>query len=229
MKNEASEKCDPPVLPRQRQIPRRIDDGIAQHIFTSVEDHYRKEYFEVIDAVHGDLQRRFLQKNFLFVRNLEQLLLNSANGKGFSLPQDFRTLYENDIDMQKLLLHLQKLPDAIKAAPHDAIQSREVTKVQTICNFFKEQPGVKSLQSEVHKLLKLYLTIPVTTSTAERSFSALKRIKTYLRSSMTQQRLNHCMLLHVLRHKTDSLSLEDIAKDFMERNERRSSFFGRFS
>ena len=45
VKNEASEKCDPPVLPRQRQIPRRIDDGIAQHIFTSVEDHYRKEYF----------------------------------------------------------------------------------------------------------------------------------------------------------------------------------------
>ena len=55
VKNEASEKCDPPVLPRQRQIPRRIDDGyIAQHVFTSVEDHYRKEYFEAIDALHGD-------------------------------------------------------------------------------------------------------------------------------------------------------------------------------
>ena len=44
------------------------------------------------------------------------------------------------------------------------------------------------------------------TSTAERSFSALRRIKTYLRTSMNQARLNHCMLLHVLRDKTDELN-----------------------
>ena len=100
----------------------------------------------------------------------------------------------------------------------------------------KSRQSVKNLTNSLvlnHCYLKftnyIIFNNPVTTSTAERSFSALKRIKTYLRSSMTQQRLNHCMLLHVLRHKTDSLSLEDIAKEFMERNERRSSFFGRFS
>ena len=27
VRNEAADKCDPPVLPRKRQIPRRIDDG----------------------------------------------------------------------------------------------------------------------------------------------------------------------------------------------------------
>ena len=32
--------CDPPVLPRQRQIPRRLDDGTAQHSFSSVEKYY---------------------------------------------------------------------------------------------------------------------------------------------------------------------------------------------
>nr|CAH7756469.1 unnamed protein product [Callosobruchus chinensis] len=43
---------------------------------------------------------------------------------------------------------------------------------------------------EIIKLLKIIMTIPVSTCTAERSFSALRRIKTYLRSTMTQQRLN---------------------------------------
>ena len=31
---------------------------------------------------------------------------------------------------------------------------------------------------------------------------------------MTQQRLNHCALLHVLREECDELDLRDIAKDF---------------
>ena len=59
--------------------------------------------------------------------------------------------------------------------------------------------------SEVHKLLKVYLTIPVTTASSEFNFSALKCIKTYLRNSMTQSRLNHCMLLHVHKDRTDCI------------------------
>ena len=82
------------------------------------------------------------------------------------------------------------------------------------------------LFTEVDKLLKIYLTIPVTTSTAERNFSALRRIKTYLRNSMTQARLNHCMLLHVSRNKTDELNNVEIAKEFIGRNERRRNYFG---
>ncbi|CAB1320945.1 unnamed protein product, partial [Coregonus sp. 'balchen'] len=44
---------------------------------------------------------------------------------------------------------------------------------------------------EVCKLLKRMLTIPVTSTSAERSFSCLKRIKTYLHNSCEQERLTH--------------------------------------
>ena len=96
--------------------------------------------------------------------------------------------------MQKLSLQLQILPDAIRSNAKDL---QEVTQVQRICDVLNEQPGIKKLLTEVHKLIRNYYTIPVTTASAECSFSALKCIKTYLRNSMTQQRLNHCMLLHV--------------------------------
>ena len=127
--------------------------------------------------------------------------------------------------MQKLSLQILLLPDAIKS---NTTGIKEVTKVQTICDVLNEQPGVQKLLTEIHKLLKIYYTIPVTTASAERSFSALKRIKTYLRNSMTQQRLNHCMLLHVHVKQTDQLDLIDIAKEFVRRNERRRTFFGNF-
>ena len=86
VKSEAANKCDPPVLPRRRQIPKRIDDGASPHVFSNVEDLYRKEYFQAIDCVKGELERRFHQDNFLLVRNIETILINSANGKTLFFP-----------------------------------------------------------------------------------------------------------------------------------------------
>ena len=83
--------------------------------------------------------------------------------------------------------------------------------------------------SEIHKLILIFLTVPITTATAERSFSALRCIKTYLRNSMTQQRLNDCLILHVHREKTDHLNLTEVAQEFIERNDRRKESFVKYN
>ncbi|CAF4647500.1 unnamed protein product, partial [Rotaria sp. Silwood2] len=46
------------------------------------------------------------------------------------------------------------------------------------------------LYPNIHYLLVFLATLPVTTSSAERAFSSLKRIKTYCRSTMAENRLN---------------------------------------
>lgn len=43
-----------------------------------------------------------------------------------------------------------------------------------------------NIYPNIHKLLKILCTLPVSTATPERSFSTLKRVKTYLRNSMTE-------------------------------------------
>ena len=45
---------------------------------------------------------------------------------------------------------------------------------------------------------------------------------------MSQAQLNHCILLHVLRNKTDKLDDMDIAKEFTERNEQCKNYLGQF-
>ena len=85
-----------------------------------------------------------------------------------------------------------------------------------------------TIYSEVVTLLKLILVSPATNATSERTFSAMRRIKTYLRSTMGQARLNSLMLLHVHKEKTDSLSLLDIANSFVN-SEYRKSVFGTFT
>ena len=63
----------------------------------------------------------------------------------------------------------------------------------------------KEILPAVHKLLRLYLTIPITSATAERAFSALTQVLTYSRSSMTEKRLNNLLLLYVHKKQTDNL------------------------
>jgi hypothetical protein len=42
----------------------------------------------------------------------------------------------------------------------------------------------KKWYSHLYCILKIYLTMPPSTATTERSFSVLKRVKTYLRATM---------------------------------------------
>ena len=58
------------------------------------------------------------------------------------------------------------------------------------------------------KVMNPSLVLPATNATSEWSFSALTRVKTYLRSTMTQLRLNNLLILHTYKDDTDSLDLK---------------------
>ena len=120
-------------------INTKVSDGEPQHRFKSVEDMFRKEYFDVIDSTVGGIERRFMQLNFLLVRNIEALLLDSANGKPTTLSDDFVSLYTKDIDMEKLKLQLKFLPDAVKTVTPGGIPIHQVTRVQTLRNVLNTQ------------------------------------------------------------------------------------------
>ena len=70
--------------------------------------------------------------------------------------------------------------------------------------------------------------MPATNAVSERSFSAMRRLKTYLHSSMRQSRLNHVMLLNINREKVDQLDIDVIADEFVVGSEHRLRQFGKF-
>ena len=87
----------------------------------------------------------------------------------------------------------------------------------------------RTLLSEVHKLVRLYLTLPITSSTSERSFLSLQQMLTYLWSTVTEKGLNNCLLLHVHIDLTENLDVMEIARDFISENEERQRYFGSFT
>ena len=100
--------------------------------------------------------------------------------------------------------------------------------LKDIKNYIVSLGEAKSLVSEVSKLVQLILVLPATNATSERSFSALRRVKSYFRGTMKRSRLNHLMLLHVHKDLSDELDLISCANEFVSANEHRFNIFGKF-
>ncbi|GJZ55028.1 zinc finger MYM-type protein 1 [Tanacetum coccineum] len=92
-----------------------------------------------------------------------------------------------------------------------------------ILNFLKERDVFPNAMIAYRVLL----TIPVTVASAERSFSKLKLLKSYLRSTMSQERLNGLALIAIENEQLDNIDYEDLMNSFASKNARRSTLFKR--
>lgn len=71
---------------------------------------------------------------------------------------------------------------------------------------------------------RILLTIHVTVASAKRTFSKLKLLKSYLRSTMLQTRLNGLALISIENELLEKLDYENLIDDFASKNARRSIF-----
>ena len=219
-----------PQLPRHRKRPRRLDEGAGTHQYQDPKERYRHAYFEVLESAAGEVERSFDQADLHIIKEIEVLMLKAANGEIIdSIPPVIHHYLDKDVDRDRLKTQLSLVCDMIKTALSGSIPIQTVTNVRTIAEAMNKGDIYKTMLSEVDKILKLYFTFPVTTATAERSFSSLRRIKMFLRSTMTDCRLNNLFLLYIHTCRTDALDLSAIAKDFVTVNSRRINYYGKFS
>ena len=126
---------------------------------------------------------------------------------------------------------------------HDDIKPSELdVQLQNISTHFSEKHGTvtlrdcldylqslsvaqRSFYSEVCIIATLILVMPATNAVSERCFSVMKRVKTYLCSTMTQVGLNH---LNINKEKLNCIDLDAIANEFVKGSEHRLRVFGKF-
>ena len=129
------------------------------------------------------------------------------------------SLFYDDFDYDSLGIQLKLLSNIFTS-------SQPVT-VTDIARQLNSSEGARVLIPDLVRLVKLALVVPATSASAERSFSALRRVKTYLRSTTEQGRLNHLLILHCHRDCVDQLDLKSVAQEF-NKIKKRSVFFGNF-
>ena len=74
----------------------------------------------------------------------------------------------------------------------------------------------------IHTCLKLVCTFGVTSAECERTISALRRLETYMRSTMTEDRINGLAMLHV--HYGVEVNIDAIINQFVRLHPRRMEF-----
>ena len=155
----------------------------------------------------GCIKKRFEQNDYIsYYSKLENLLLDAVRGK------------------LKLQLETQlcSLPDLFKADEDNDIPA-------IINKFQKMSKAMRMYFSEVVILIKLLLSAPATNAVSERSCSTLRRIKSYLRTTMSQSRTNHTILLNTYKEELDRLNMEEVAEEFCKNFDERQNLFGKFS
>ena len=179
-----------------------------------VEDYYLPFFFEGIDRIVNGIEMRFDQPGFQTYKKLENVLLKAANKESYDDDIEFITqLYGSDLNLQQLKLHLNILSSILP-------QSSIAYDLSSIVEFIKKlSPIQKALIPQVHCLVSLVLVMPATNATSERSFSALRRVKTFLRTTMTQLQLNNAMILFVHRNLTDKINLVELGNEFIRGSE----------
>ena len=95
-------------------MSRRIDEGAPGHVFLTPKEYFRQQYYEVLDLLSGEIDRRFNQEGIKILGQIESLLINACNGQVNQPSDTLESLYRADIDFQRLQVQLAMLPDLLK-------------------------------------------------------------------------------------------------------------------
>jgi hypothetical protein len=135
---------------------------------------------------------------------MEQCLIKGATRDELEFLSIFPELDSDRLSVQLPMFKQQYKCDSVM----DAV--RTLTEIE---------PSVRKLFEMVEVLVKLLIVVPASSAEAERLFSMLRRLKTWLRSTMGQERLNHLAVLNAHSDVLDTIDLNVVARDFIMKSD----------
>jgi hypothetical protein len=149
-------------------------------------------YYLILDCIHIELHKR--QLAYTEVAERFDFLLHLKN---FEV-EHLQMLYKNDLDDN---------------FPTEVLHYKEY-EISNFEQFIDEK--LKQTFPNVLIALRILFSMAVSNCTAERSFSALKRIKMYLRANLQEEKLNVLSILCIKNRITNELDFDHLINDFSQ-------------
>ncbi|KAG6692738.1 hypothetical protein I3842_10G129500 [Carya illinoinensis] len=188
----------------------------------STEHHFRiDKFFATIDFQLQELNNRFNDHTIdLFI--LSAALNSKCAYKSFKIddiyklvekfcPQDFT-------EQEKFFLRIQLQHYELDVLTH--LDFQDMSTLSELCRrlAISEKSKIYYL---IDKLIRLLLTLPVSTATTERAFSAMKLIKTRLRTRIEDEFLANHLLVYIEKKIVKNFTLEMIMDEFYSMKDHR--------
>lgn len=187
----------------------------------SAEDVFKVDYFyRIVDCAIQSIRSRFQQMtsyNAMFGFLYDLKVMKRINDKELiqkckDLEKSLNVEEDKDICGNELFTELKILRSLLPAT------------VETATGVLRFMNRIQNPFPNAFIAYRILLTIPVTVASAERSFSRLKLIKTYLRSSMSQERLSSLASLSIEADTTAKINFENLIDDFARLKARKVNF-----
>lgn len=188
----------------------------------SAEEHFKINIFYLtLDNAIIQLEERFTSLNNVFkIFEVSQpnSLINLTDEQIYNSANKLVECYDSDLS-NALAGQILSFRSCFKEEITKRTSVKAITELLVI-----ENPTLATTFSEICTACMLFSTLPVTVATAERSFSKLKLIKNYLRSTMCEERLSGLGILSIENDRARQLNLKEIINNFAEKKARKRNF-----
>lgn len=201
---------------RQRKRKTHVGESATPEVHLSGRERFSSGVFLVVmDRLLAELDRRFqsyndLNSTFGFLNNISTLSAEHLHKKAADLQKRYHTDLENEF-CEEIIQFKEFICHDEPSSARELLLCIKKRKLQTIF-------------PNVDVALRLYLTLPVTNASGERSFSKLKLVKNRLRSTIVQQKLNNLTLMSIESDLLRKVDFTDLIKDFAAKKSRRCHF-----
>lgn len=193
--------------------------------FLSTKEDFRSNFFDlIIEIAKNALEERFeslqaFNETFSFLYDFQNYEENRSNGELMKSCKHLESVLthngEKDIDGIDLFHEFPIIATIV--------ENHNVSNVLDILNAIKKDEMENLLPNAVIAY-RIFLTVPVSVASGERSFSKLKLIKNYLRNSMGQERLNSLAIISIENEIAKSIQYDEIIDDFANAKARKMNF-----
>lgn len=194
-------------------IPRRAGRQTMRPNYSTddPEVFYRQAiYLPYLDGLLVDIKSRF-SKHVELAARLQHLLPKYVVCAEYKDIRPCLELYKEDVAVGNVEDEFRRWKLKWKEQKQDSLPKNAIETLSCIKNHDEFYPNI-------YILIKIFATLPVTTTTAERSFSCLRRLKTYLRASMGEERLSGLALMNI--HRTEVPSPESVLDELAKSSRR---------
>ena len=167
-------------------------------------------YLPIIDFLIAEVRRRksvycILQQNFNFLLNLNTWVISDIKNAASRLLEVYASDLNSDFpsEVVHFAFHLRSSSDL----------GSKTNTAQTRLSYLEKNCLIETFPN-VAIILCIYLILPVTNQGGERSFSALKKMKNYLCSSLTQDHICDFCIMAIEKSFTKSMSFENTIDKF---------------
>lgn len=219
---KAAAKCEEWGVPTERRErkKRKMPGEIAEDVGLSWKDEVKRSIVEILDKLLLELGQRFLNvkqldSRFGFLCNFEDYMdikytekeMEELRKKCLGLAEK----YPNDLNGDELFEDIKDIITLLRRSKSNG-EELDLNNPKDILLYISAM-GLEAYSTLV-VALKLLLTIPVSVASCERSFSKLKLIQSYLRSTMTQERLTNLAILSIESDVASALDYTLLINEF---------------